>query len=144
MVFPTFFNLCLNFPIRSSWSEPQSAPSFVFPDCIELLHLWLQRNQKNTISVLNIYLVMSTWRVFSCVDGTTSAFSWQNSVSLCPASLCTPRPKLPITPCISWPPNFAFQSPIFLKRWGYQTTLPASWEIRMQVKKKQLEMDMEQ
>ena len=26
-----------------------------------------------------------------------------------------------------------------LKRWEYQTTLPASWEIRMQVKKQQLE-----
>ena len=26
----------------------------------------------------------------------------------------------------------------------YQTTLPASWEIRMQVKKQQLELDMEQ
>ena len=32
----------------------------------------------------------------------------------------------------------------FFKRWGYQTTLPASWEICMQVKKKQLELDMEQ
>ena len=32
----------------------------------------------------------------------------------------------------------------FLKRWDYQTTLPASWEICMQVKKKQLELDMEQ
>ena len=27
----------------SSWSEPQSDPSLVFADCIELLHLWLQR-----------------------------------------------------------------------------------------------------
>ena len=27
----------------------------------------------------------------------------------------------------------------FFKRWGYQTTLPASWEICMQVKKQQLE-----
>ena len=27
---------------------------------------------------------------------------------------------------------------------GIQTTLPASWEICMQVKKKQLELDMEQ
>ena len=26
----------------------------------------------------------------------TSAFSWQNSVSLCPASFCTPRPNLPV------------------------------------------------
>ena len=31
----------------------------------------------------------------------------------------------------------------FLKRWEYQTTLPASWEIGMQVKKKQLKLDME-
>ena len=32
----------------------------------------------------------------------------------------------------------------FLKRWEYQTTLPASWEICMQIKKQQLELDMEQ
>ena len=32
----------------------------------------------------------------------------------------------------------------FLKRWEYQTTLPASWEICMQVKKQQLELDLEQ
>ena len=32
----------------------------------------------------------------------------------------------------------------FFKRWEYQTTFPASWEICMQVKKKQLELDMEQ
>ena len=32
----------------------------------------------------------------------------------------------------------------FLKRWEYWTTLPASWEICMQVKKQQIEMDMEQ
>ena len=31
-----------------------------------------------------------------------------------------------------------------LKRWEYQTTWPASWEICMQVKKQQLEVDMEQ
>ena len=30
------------------------------------------------------------------------------------------------------------------KRWEYQTTLPASWEICMQVKKQQLKLDMEQ
>ena len=32
----------------------------------------------------------------------------------------------------------------FWKRWDYQTTLPASWEICMQIKKQQLELDMEQ
>ena len=33
---------------------------------------------------------------------------------------------------------------IIFKRWEYQTTWPVSWEICMQVKKQQLEMDMEQ
>ena len=32
----------------------------------------------------------------------------------------------------------------FLNRWEYQTTLLVSWEICMQVKKQQLESDMEQ
>ena len=32
----------------------------------------------------------------------------------------------------------------FFQRWEYQTTLPASWEIYMQVKKQQLELDMKQ
>ena len=32
----------------------------------------------------------------------------------------------------------------FLKKWEYQITLPASREICMQVKKQQLEPDMEQ
>ena len=32
----------------------------------------------------------------------------------------------------------------FLKRWEYQATLPASWEICMQVRKQQLELDIEQ
>ena len=31
-----------------------------------------------------------------------------------------------------------------LKKWEYQTTWPVSWETCMQVRKQQLEMDMEQ
>ena len=31
-----------------------------------------------------------------------------------------------------------------LKRWGYQSTLCASWEACLQIKKQQLETDMEQ
>ena len=38
VVFPTFFNFSLNLA-RSSRSEPQSAPSLVFANCIELLSL---------------------------------------------------------------------------------------------------------
>ena len=30
------------------------------------------------------------------------------------------------------------------ERWEYQTTWPASWETHMQVRKQQLELDMEQ
>ena len=32
----------------------------------------------------------------------------------------------------------------FWKRWEYQTTWPASWETSMQVRKQELELDMEQ
>ena len=32
----------------------------------------------------------------------------------------------------------------FWKSWEYQTTWPASWEIYMQVRKQQLELDMKQ
>ena len=48
----------------------------------------------------------------------TSAYSWQNSINLWPASFCTPRPNLPVTPAISWLPTFAFQSPI-MKRTSF-------------------------
>ena len=40
--------------------------------------------------------------------------------------------------------DFTTNSGKFLKRREYQTTLPASWETCMQVKKQQLELDMEQ
>ena len=36
------------------------------------------------------------------------------------------------------------QTEKFLKRWEYQTTLPVFWETCMQVKKQELETDMEQ
>jgi len=42
----------------------------------------------------------------------TSALSWQNSISVCPASFHIPRPNLPVTPGVSWLSTFAFQSPI--------------------------------
>ena len=61
---------------------------------------------------------MCMCRVFSCVVGRGCLLwppwknSWQNSISLWPASFCTPRPNLPVTPGVSWLPNFAFQSSI--------------------------------
>ena len=48
----------------------------------------------------------------------TSAFSWLNSIRLYSTSFCTSRPNLPVTPCVSWLPTFAFQSPI-MKRTSF-------------------------
>ena len=48
----------------------------------------------------------------------TIAFSWQNSISLCPASFCSPRPNLPVTPGVSSLPTFVFQSPV-MKRTSF-------------------------
>ena len=45
--------------------------------------------------------------------------------------------------CLFVYPSLLFDEGTDLKRWGYQSTLPASWEICMQVKKQQLELDME-
>ena len=43
---------------------------------------------------------------------------WQNSVSLYPASFCTSRPNLPVTPGIFLTSYFAFQSPV-MKRTSF-------------------------
>ena len=54
-------------------------------------------------------LLLCCWkRMFAMAN----VCSWQNSISLCPASFSIPRPNLPVTPSVSWLPTFAFQSPI--------------------------------
>ena len=60
--FPTFFKLSLNLAMKCSWSEPQSAPSLVFVDCIELLHLGCKENRSD---FGNDHLVMSKAK-FAC------------------------------------------------------------------------------
>ena len=72
-------------------------------------------------NVINLISVLTIWWC-PCVESSlvlleegvamTSRFSSQNSVSLCPASFCPPKPNLPVTPGISWLPTFAFQSPV--------------------------------
>ena len=65
---------------------------------------------------------MSMCRVFFCVDERGHllwpVYSLGKTVSLCPATFCTPRPKLSVTPGISWLPTFAFQSPM-MKRTSF-------------------------
>ena len=47
--------------------------------------------------------------------------------------------------CIDYTKAFVWsqQTGNFWKRWEYQTTLPASWETCMQVKKQQLELELD-
>ena len=69
----------------------------------------------------------------------TSVFSRQNSISLCPASFCTPRPNLPVTPCTSFFFFFMLQKALLfpfgprLER-GLQGVkkLPSSWREGLQ------------
>ena len=67
MLFPTFFNLSLNFAIKSSWSEPCQLP-VLFLLTVQSFSIFgcKEHNQ----SVLGIdHLVMSMCRVVSCVFG---------------------------------------------------------------------------
>ena len=69
----------------------------------------------------------------------TSVGSWkkQKSSSKSSTSALLTMPK----PLTVWIP---INCEKFWKRWEYQTTWPTSWEICMQVRKQELELDMEQ
>ena len=56
-------------------------------------------------AVISIQKLVHVWAAFIMhiffwkrVFAMTSAFSWQNSISLCGVSFHTPRPNLPVTP----------------------------------------------
>ena len=89
---------------------------------------WLYRASPSLAAknIINLILVLTIWWcpcVESCLVSLeegftmTSVFSWQKSVSLCPASFCISRPNLTVTPSISWLPTFAFQPLIMQKKW---------------------------
>ena len=71
MVFPTFFNLSLNLAIRSSWSEPQSAPSLVLEKAEEpefKLPTSTGSSKKQEFQK-NIYFCFIDYaKAFDCVD----------------------------------------------------------------------------
>ena len=114
VVFPTFFNLSLNLVIRSSWAKTVSSQS-----CF----CWLYRASPSlaATNIINLILVLTGWW-YPCIESSLVLLEkgvcydqcvlLQNSISLSPASFCTPRPNLPVTPGVSWLPNFSFQSPI--------------------------------
>ena len=86
MVFPTFFNFSLNLAIRSSWSEPQSAPGLVFADCIEILHLWLQKCNQSDFGVDHLVMSMVINHYFSATFKLISkdlvVLEWSNKNNL--------------------------------------------------------------
>ena len=87
---------------------------------------WLYRASPSLASnnTINLILVLTIWWC-PCVESSLvlleegvcydQCILLANFVSLWPASFCTPRPNLPVTPVISWLPTFAFQSPIMKK-----------------------------
>ena len=80
-----------------------------FPEYTWILFISTHKHIFIPISISLTSTLLCCWkRVFAM----TSAFSWQNSISLCPTSFHTPKPNLPVTPDVSWLPTFAFQSPV--------------------------------
>jgi len=81
---------------------------------------WLYRASPSLAAknIINLISVLTIWWcpcvVFSCVVG-RGCLLWpvrslgKTLISLCPASFCTPRANLPVTPGVSWLPTFAFQ-----------------------------------
>ena len=101
------------------WTTVSSQPCF-----------WLLYRASPSLAaknIINLILLLTIWWC-PCVESSlccwkrvfamTSVFSWQNSISLSPASFHTPRPNLPVTPGVFWLPTFAFQSPI-MKRTSF-------------------------
>ena len=62
VIFPTFCNLNLNLAIRSSWSEPQSAPSLFF-SFFFFSFCWLYRASPSLAAknIINLISVLTIW-----------------------------------------------------------------------------------
>ena len=77
--------------------------------------------------IINLIVMLNIWWC-PCVESSLVLLEegvcydqcvlWANSISFCPASFCTPRPNLPVTPGVSWLPTFSFQFPI-MKRTSF-------------------------
>ena len=92
---------------------------------------WLYRTSSYsaTKNIINLISVLTIWwcpRVESSLVLLKAGVCYDQCIlfaelySLCPASFCTARPNLPVTPGVSWLPTFALQSPIMkrISLWG--------------------------
>ena len=83
---------------------------------------WILKRQRNRDQIANIHWIIKKKKNKGIPEKYLPLLNWfRQSLWLCRSTDCG---KL-------------------LKKWEYQTTLPTSWEICMQVKKQQLEPDME-
>ena len=98
----------------SSWScfwwlyraSPSLAANYII-NLISVLAIWWCPCVKSSLVLLEEGV---------CYD--QCIFLAELHICLCPASFCTPRWNLPVTPGVSWLPTFAFQSPI-MKRTSF-------------------------
>ena len=127
IVFPAFLNLSINFSIRSWWLEMQSALGLPLPpptNCVELLHLCKLQRIYSMLFKYRFFGDVHVWNHLLCcwkwAFAMTSVFSLQNSISLCPALFCTPRPSLSVIPGIAWLLTFSFQ-PAMMKKTSFLT-----------------------
>ena len=98
---------------------------------------WLYRASPSFTAKNIINLVLDQFgfgplcRVFSCfIEGACLLWpvcSLGKTVSLFPASFCSPRPNLPVTPGISWLPTFAFQA-LIMKRTSFLDCKESKWK----------------
>ena len=122
----------------------QTSPPW--PTCLGWPHMaWLSFNEldKAVVHVIRLTIFLRLWFQFVCPLATptvlpTSAGSCKKMSSR----------KTSISALLTLPKPLTMWITIncgnFWKRWEYQTTWPASWETYMQVRKQQLELDMEQ
>ena len=78
MVLPTFFNLSLDFAIRSSWSEPQSVLGLVFADCREIV----QFNSEFCNKEWMIWCTVSSRPYFCCLYRASTLSAAKNMINL--------------------------------------------------------------
>ena len=90
------------------------------------------------------------WWLILCINLTSHGVTRLNIIYGCVwGFFFSMRLAFEFVDSVDCPPQCGCASPYSLRasieqRWEYQTTLPASWEICMQIKKQQLELDMEQ
>ena len=103
---------------------------------LKILQASLQQYMNHELSNVKLDLEKAEEPEIKLPTPTGSLKKWKNSRKTSISALLTMQKPLTV-----W---ITINCGQFFKRWEYQTTLPASWETSMQVKKQQLESDMEQ